>query len=250
MMLTWPDVILMMQLVVIVRDKFDAANTGSHRHPDAMTVVFADLQPGVFDGVDARGNAIVDEGIVLALFLGREVLVDIEVPHAAGNSRGEATGVEILDETDTGITLDNVLPGIIQPAAHRRDDPHAGDDNATFAQCIADWMWRNRQSKTRKNSAAAITSAAAPDRSTLAGASGNEIDSLLYSGDLLGFLVGDFGLELFFQSHDQLDRVQRIRAEIIDKRSIVRYLVLFDAELFGNDAFNLFFNTAHSGSFS
>jgi hypothetical protein len=30
----------------------------------------------------------------------------------------------------------------------------------------------------------------------------------------------------------------------------VRHLVLFDAELFGNDAFNLFFNAAHSGSFS
>ena len=235
---------------MIIFDELDATDSGPHRHPDAMTVLFGYLQTRVFNRVDAGSDPVVNERIILALFLGREVLVDIEVLYAAGNPGRESACVEILDQTDTGVPLANIAPRVVQPAAYWRDDPHAGDDNATFTQCMSVRVWRNRQSETRKKSAAAITMAAAPYRSTLACASGNEIDSLLYRGDLLGFLVRDFGLELFFEGHDQFDRVQRIRAEIIDKGSIVRHLVLFDAELFGNDAFNLFFNAAHSGSFS
>ena len=81
-------------------------------------------------------------------------------------------------------------------------------------------------------------------------ASGYKVDSLLNRGDFLGVFVRDFGFEFLFESHYQFDRVQRIGAEIIDKRSIVRYLVFFNAELLCNDALNLFLNTANSGPFS
>src|SRR5450755_18803 len=41
------------------------------------------------------------------------------------------------------------------------------------------------------------------------------IDRLLHGGDLLGFLVRNLALELFFQSHHQFYGVERIRAQII-----------------------------------
>ena len=53
--------------------------------------------------------------------------------------------------------------------------------------------------------------------------------------------LGDHRVDLF---------AQRIGAQIVDERSIVRYLVFFDAEVLGNDALNLFLDTAHSGPFS
>ena len=62
------------------------------------------------------------------------------------------------------------------------------------------------------------------------------IDRLLDGRDLFGFLVRNFGFEFLFEGHDQLNRVKRVGAEIIDKGSIVRYLVFFDTELFVNDA--------------
>src|SRR5262245_6643116 len=44
------------------------------------------------------------------------------------------------------------------------------------------------------------------------------VDSLLDSGDLFRFLVGDLGLELLFESHHQLHSVERVRAQVVDER--------------------------------
>src|SRR5687767_968327 len=44
-------------------------------------------------------------------------------------------------------------------------------------------------------------------------------DGLAHSGDLLGVFVRNLDLELFFESHHQLDCIERIGAEVIDERS-------------------------------
>src|SRR5688572_6583997 len=61
------------------------------------------------------------------------------------------------------------------------------------------------------------------------------VDGLLHRRDLLRFLVRDLGLELFFQRHDELDRVKRVRAEVVDERGFVLDLGLVHAELLGDD---------------
>src|SRR5438270_924333 len=61
------------------------------------------------------------------------------------------------------------------------------------------------------------------------------IDSLLHGGDFLGVLIGDLGLELFFERHDELDRVQGIRTEVVDERRFVLDLGLVHAQLLGDD---------------
>ena len=71
------------------------------------------------------------------------------------------------------------------------------------------------------------------------------VDRLVDGGDLLGVLVRDLDLEFLFESHDQLDRVERVGSQIVDERGIVRDLLLLDAQLLGNDGLDLLLNGAH-----
>src|SRR5690554_3742338 len=73
----------------------------------------------------------------------------------------------------------------------------------------------------------------------------NVVDGFLYSGDLLGFFVRNFSLEFFFQSHDQLNGVQRVGTQIFDERSTVGNFFQFDTQLFGYNFLNALFNSAH-----
>src|SRR3954469_5171552 len=61
------------------------------------------------------------------------------------------------------------------------------------------------------------------------------IDGLLHGGDFLGLFVGNFGLELLLERHHQLHRVQRVSAQVIDKRAVILDLGLVHAELLGDD---------------
>src|ERR1041384_8833943 len=81
--------------------------------------------------------------------------------------------------------------------------------------------------------------------SGLIAALGDVIDRLLNGRDLLGVLVRDLGLEFLLRRHHQLDRVERVRAEVVDEGSVVGDFFLFHAQLLGDDGFNLLFNTAH-----
>src|SRR6266850_6939862 len=71
------------------------------------------------------------------------------------------------------------------------------------------------------------------------------IDGLLHGGDLLGFLVGNLGLELLFQRHHELDGVERIGAEVVDERRVVLDLGFVDAELLGNDLLDRLLDVFH-----
>src|SRR6266446_2097551 len=57
------------------------------------------------------------------------------------------------------------------------------------------------------------------------------VDDILDGADLLGFLVGDLHVVFFFEGHDQLDDVERIRTQILDERGIRGHFILADAQL-------------------
>src|SRR6266852_3656137 len=44
------------------------------------------------------------------------------------------------------------------------------------------------------------------------------VDRVLYGADLLRVFIGDFDIESFFESHDQFDRVERVRAQVVHER--------------------------------
>ena len=68
------------------------------------------------------------------------------------------------------------------------------------------------------------------------------IDRLSDGLDFLRGVVGDGDVELFFQLHHQLDRVEEVRAQVVDKRGFGRDLFLVDAQLLGNDIDHSFLN--------
>src|SRR5215831_5213145 len=72
------------------------------------------------------------------------------------------------------------------------------------------------------------------------------LDRLLHGRDLLGFFVRDLGLELLFERHDELHRVQRVSAQIVDKGRLVLDLGLVDAELLGDDLLDSLLYAIHA----
>src|SRR5450755_871112 len=46
----------------------------------------------------------------------------------------------------------------------------------------------------------------------------NVVDGILHGTDFFRLFVGNFDVKGFFEGHNQFDRVQRVRAQIVDKR--------------------------------
>src|SRR3954447_13372146 len=61
------------------------------------------------------------------------------------------------------------------------------------------------------------------------------LDRVLNLLDLLGLVVGNLDAELLFESHDQLDRIERVRSEVFDERRFGLDLFGVDTELLDDD---------------
>src|SRR6185503_938788 len=75
------------------------------------------------------------------------------------------------------------------------------------------------------------------------------VHGLLHRGDLLGFFVRDLALELFLQSHDQLDGIERVRSEVIDEGRFGLDIRIVHAQLLGHDLLHALFNGFHQVPF-
>src|SRR5205807_1695726 len=60
--------------------------------------------------------------------------------------------------------------------------------------------------------------------------------------NLLGVLVRDFDAELLLEAHHKLDRVERVRAEVVNEARVRRDLVLVNAQLVNDDLLHFCFN--------
>ena len=71
------------------------------------------------------------------------------------------------------------------------------------------------------------------------------LDRFLDARDLLGILVGDLDPELLFERHDQLHRVERVGAQVVDERRIRRHFFFVHTQLLHDDALH-FVSDGHS----
>lgn len=71
------------------------------------------------------------------------------------------------------------------------------------------------------------------------------IDSLLNRGNLLSLVVRNFALEFLFQSHDQLNGVQGVSAQIVHKGGLVLDVRFVHAQLFGDDLLDALYDVIH-----
>src|SRR5262249_23940800 len=71
------------------------------------------------------------------------------------------------------------------------------------------------------------------------------VDGVLDGADLFSVLVGNLDFESLFESHDQLDCVERVGAQIVYERGGWRDLRFVYAELLHDDLFYTFVNGCH-----
>ena len=62
-----------------------------------------------------------------------------------------------------------------------------------------------------------------PQGANASGGFRDEFHRIAEGLDGLGCIIGDFDAELFFECHDQFDRVERVRAQVVDERGRFRY---------------------------
>lgn len=119
--------------LVRVFDHRQAADAGTDQHADALRVGFGHFQPAVLDGLDAGGDAVMDERIHVPGFLRRDVLLGAEALHFAREMAGEVRRIELRDGGDTGLAGDEIGPAVGNIIANRRNQPQACNDNTTAA---------------------------------------------------------------------------------------------------------------------
>src|SRR6185437_15081874 len=107
--------------------------------------------------------------------------------------------------------------------------------------------WRSRSSRSA-DSTAYRAGGSRSSRPSVARRSAMRLDEayrVLHGDDLLGRVVGDFAPELFLERHHQLDRVEAVGAQIIDKTGIFSDLGVVDAKVLYDDLFDPIGDVAH-----
>src|SRR5665213_4095643 len=74
----------------------------------------------------------------------------------------------------------------------------------------------------------------------------DETDRVLDGYDLLGRIVRNLATEFLFECHHQLDRIEAVRAQIVDEAGIVGDLGFVDAQMLHNDLFYSLGDIAHN----
>src|SRR5690606_33082527 len=68
--------------------------------------------------------------------------------------------------------------------------------------------------------------------------------------DFFGSIVRDFDVEFLFERHYQLDRVEGVSAQIINKAGGFGYFTFINAQMLNDDLLHAFGNITHGYSYS
>ena len=71
------------------------------------------------------------------------------------------------------------------------------------------------------------------------------VDRILDGGDFFRRIIGYLTAEFFFERHYKFDRVEAVRAKIVDKAGTVRNFRFVDAEMFNDNLLYAFRNVTH-----
>ena len=76
----------------------------------------------------------------------------------------------------------------------------------------------------------------------------DELDRVADRQDGLGGIIGNLDAKLFLESHDELDRIEAVGAQIVDEARVVRDLLLLDAQVLDDDLLHSLSGIAHCQS--
>ena len=130
------------QLRMRVFDQRQTANARADVHPDAHSLLVAERfvggQTRIFDSLHRCGNAVVDEGVHRAGFLGSHVVFHIEALDLARDLAGKGAGIEFGDRPNARLPGQQSLPGSRDGISYRADTAQTSDDNTTLAHNLSD----------------------------------------------------------------------------------------------------------------
>jgi hypothetical protein len=194
-------------------DLAQAPDPGSQDHAAAEGIFAGEIEPRVPDRVDSRDHRKLGEAVQPLDLLAGDVPLGREVDDLPGEPDPEPRGVEQLQRVHAALAIADTGPHLLHLAAERSDQTQSRYDNAPFHGSLSG----------RRSSAFFV------DRPL------NVLNGLPDRLDLLGGIVRDVDVELLFQLHDQLDRVERVGSQVIDERCVRVDLILADAQLLGDD---------------
>src|SRR4029453_1971481 len=118
------------------------------------------LPAGILDRLLRRPHRHDDEGVHLLLVFGRHVVVGVELAgrgvaarHFARDLARQVGHVDGLHAADTGLSLQQAIPDILDAHAQRRDDAHSGDDDTTHGTLLSCHFRDARGSRRPRRSA-------------------------------------------------------------------------------------------------
>ena len=249
---TWPETRLMMlpgmknglmrrgprsfRMSGVLGDAFDAADAGAdHDAGGAALVLGLRLPAGILQRLVGGRDPVEDEVADLAQFLRLEHSLGIEACRRC-RRRAESTCaiLQARSSTSNSVTRragalagQQFFPAVLDAHAERRDEAHAGDDDASHRRCS-----RTRRTTARSDQAEALSMyfTASPTVRMVSAASSGNLDA-----------------EFFFERHDEFDRVEAVRAQIVDEARRFGHLVGVDAKMLDNDLLDALCGVAHVG---
>ena len=215
------------QCLVLFLHRAKPADAGADEGADAVAVGRGQIQPGVVDRLPAGHHGELGEPVGAPNLLGRgEGRGGVEVLHFAGDGAGVALGVVCGDRADAALAGEEIFPEGADPLAKRCDDAEAGDDDS-----LSCWI----RHETKQGSQAKLPGLSRNKFQPLGLGVFDKLDDIPDALELFGILVGNLGFEFLLQCHDQLDGVERVRAQVLDELGLRLDLVLVDAELLDDD---------------
>src|ERR1700758_3662422 len=153
----------------------------------------------------------------------------IKIAHFTGDAAVKRCGIKMSDWADTTFSGQQVAPDLIGPNAAPADQPYARHDDSAVQTCILLFgMGRP---------GGLLTSL---------GVFLDVVNGVFYRGDFLGVFVRDLNAERFLESHDQLDCVERIGAQVVHKRGRRSDFAFVHTELLDDNLLHAFFDAGHS----
>src|SRR5262249_26709714 len=197
---------------VLALDDVKSADAGANVDAHALGVFRRDLQARHFHRFIGCGQGKVDETAHLLDFFFVYEIQRVKILDLSSNLAGEIRRVKTGDFGYAALSRDNVFPNLGAVVAHAADQTQTSNNNPS-SQLLPAFR--------------VLT---------------DVVNSILHRADFFRVFIRNFKIERFFKSHDQLDGVQGICAEIVNEGGIRGDLTFIHSQLLHNDLFYLLFH--------
>src|SRR5207302_8105619 len=218
-----------------------AADIGSNIFGDLI----GDFQSAVIHRLLRGGDGVMNERAHFARFFFFNVVERIKILYFTGEARGKPFSVEFLDIVRAASALDQRGPSDLNRVTYWRNQAEPCDDDATI-----------QNEKSSRDRLEAIAAAGRQHRTltisyqSLCFVLIDVVIRIAHTLDLFRVFVRNLDAELLFETHYQLDSVQRVGAEVVYGPGVRRHFIFVDAKFVNDDLFHFLLNLWIGHSFA